>query len=92
MSRIGSGYLGSSELMNSGGGEFEIVPQPSDKKYLFYKFEFLSVVEQEVLVQINGGEPILLWNGYITTGKNDAEISSFKVLTPNVDFYWYGAF
>lgn len=95
MARVGSGFKGSPELLNSDEGNYEIIPQPessNDKRYLFYKFEFICKENKEVTVQINNGEPIVLWNGYFSTDRSDAEIHSFKIATPNVDFYWYGAY
>ena len=95
MVRVGSGYMGSPELMNSGDGNLEIVPQSTNdggNKYSFYKFEFVSPEIREVTVRINNGEPICLCSGYFTTEPSDAEINSFIIETPNVDFYWYGAY
>lgn len=88
MKRLGSGYLGSSELVNSGSGEFEIVPN----KKSFYKFEFVSPAGDAVTVKINNSDEICLWNGYFNIDKNDAPIHSFVIVTPAVDFYWYGAY
>ena len=88
MKRLGSGFLGSSELVNSGSGEFEIVPN----KKSFYKFEFITKEEQEIRVKINGGDPIVLWNGYFTIDHRDAKIHSFIIMDSDIEFYWYGAY
>lgn len=90
MAIIGSGYMGSPELMNSGAGNLEIVPK--NKGLSFYKFEFVCPNVQEVVVKINNSEPICLGNGYFATEHVDANIHSFIVVTPDIDFYWYGAY
>ncbi|GIN23137.1 hypothetical protein [Siminovitchia fordii] len=95
MIRLGSGYLGSPSLMNSGEGSFQVIPNPPENwsmKYNFYKFEFACPNIQEVTVKINEGEPICLGNGYFATEYYDAPIWSFVVVDPDVDFYWYGAY
>lgn len=95
MFRLGNGYKGSSSLMNSGEGNFQVVPPSPDKwtvGYNFYKFEFMTKIAGEVTVKINNEEPILLSNGHFSIDYIDSPIWSFIVIDPNVDFYWYGAY
>ncbi len=95
MRRIGIGYKGSSSLMNSGEGNFQVIPSPPSHwtvGYNFYKFEFISKTQSEVVVKINNEEEIVLSNGYFTIEPYDAPIWSFVVVTPSVDFYWTGGY
>lgn len=88
MTRIGIGYKGSSNLINSGEGDFQVIPSSG---YSFYKFEFLAKNETEVTVKINNEVPIMLAHGRFTMDFIDAPIWSFIVIDPDVDFYWCGA-
>lgn len=91
MSR-GNGYKGSEEIMNSGAqGNMEIIPfNNRGKKYSFYTFQFKSKVSP-VTVKINN-EQICLDDDTFSMGRDDCPISSFVVVTPNVQFTWIGAF
>ena len=91
MSR-GSGYKGSPSVMNSGAeGNMEIIPLNNrNRKYSFYTFQFKAKVAP-VTVEING-ERICLDDTVFSMGKDDAPISSFVVVTPNVEFTWIGAY
>ena len=89
---IGSGYKGSSELLNSDLGNYELIPvKPnSDKRYSFYKFEFKSMTSP-LTVKINE-ETIYLHNGYFSIDRYDSPIYSFIVIDENIDFSWIGAY
>ena len=89
--RLGSGYLGSSDILKSNANE-EVIPMRPEGHtvpYSFYKFTF-SNPNQPCRVRINGGAPI-----YIDTGNGvsidyvDAPIWSFIILEPDIDYNWF---
>lgn len=92
-SRIGSGYIGSSDLITS-TVNLEIIPSPPvgwSVGYSLYKFA-LSNTEQ-CHVKINGGNPILLaaLQGF-SMDSIDAPISSFVIVESGITFNWIGAY
>jgi hypothetical protein len=70
----------------------EIVPAKPvnwSSGYQFYKFDFAN--QQDCQIQVNGGSPIFLRAGQgFSSNINDAAISSFIVVTANVQFNWIG--
>ena len=90
---MGAGYKGSSDLMNSGNGNLEIIPvnPDSNKRYNFYKFSFKSRTVP-VRFKINNDETIFLDEPIFSIDRLDSPIHSFIVLDANVDFSWIGAY
>lgn len=90
---MGAGYEGSEDLMNSGAGNLEIIPNKpdSDKKYNFYKFSFKSRTVP-FKFKINNEKIIFLDEPIFSIDRYDSPIHSFVVLSENVDFTWIGAY
>ena len=90
---MGAGYKGSPDLMNSGDGNFEIIPTNpnSNKRFNFYKFSFKSRTVP-IQFKINNGETIFLDEPIFSIDRYDSPIHSFVVVSENVDFSWIGAY
>ena len=93
--RIGSGYLGSSQIKTTTSPNTEIIPDTpagwSFPKYQFYKFSFFNY--QPCTVKINNGEPIYLQaeQGF-QSDYMDAPIFSFVIQEAGVQYQWIGAY
>jgi hypothetical protein len=91
--RLGSNYLGSSDIQLSSANQ-EIIPLPPagwTGKYNFYKFSFFN--EQSVKVKVNGGNPIYLQaNQGFNIDQVDAPIYSFVIVDAGITFNWIGAY
>lgn len=82
MSRLGSNFIGSSEVETSVSNE-EILPSPC------YKLSLIP--ESDCTASINGSEPIFLKGGVgFSTNQIDAKINSFKILEDGVQYFWIG--
>jgi hypothetical protein len=90
MSRLGSGYIGSSQLLTSTLNQ-EIIPLPdsskSFKKYSLYKFSFSN--NQDVTVIINNDATIFIPAGRgFEIDETDAPIYSFVIKEAGITYNW----
>jgi len=85
MSRLGSSFIGSSDLQTS-TSNMEIIPINTDA----YKFSFVN--DQICHVKINGKNPIYLraLQGF-ESDETDKEIRSFIIVEVNITFNFIGA-
>jgi hypothetical protein len=91
--RIGSGYLGSSQIETSVANQ-EIVPSPPVNwtlSFALYKFSFVN--RESCHVVINNGNSIFLdANQGFDMAEIDVPIRSFKVVEAGINFNWLGAY
>jgi hypothetical protein len=94
MSRLGSGYIGSSQLLTSTVNQ-EIIPSPPSskpfKKYSLYQMSFLN--DQNCTVVINEDATIFLRAGQgFESDSEDMPIYSFVVKESGITYNWIAAF
>lgn len=88
--RIGSGYIGSSELQTSIANQ-EIIPtRENGRPYNCYKFAFMN--DQACTILINKSiTPILLRSGQgFSISEIDSPIHSFKIVESGITFNFIG--
>ena len=86
------GIEGSETMLVTINTHTEVI-QPLDPSHThtpsYYKFQFNN--RDTCSVSINGGNPILLWQGQgFTTERDDMVIESFVIVEPNVRYSWIG--
>ncbi len=91
--RIGSGYIGTSNVEISIAGK-DIVPDTPEgwtTKYSFYRFSFIN--KQPCHIKINGGDEIFLdSNQGFDSGIYDAPIESFVIVEDDIEYQFIGAY
>ena len=91
--KIGNGYIGSDSIQTSVANQ-EIIPASPlgwTHGYSLYKFSFIN--DQDCTIKINNGNPIFLrMNQGFNTEKEDAPITSFKIVEGQKTFSWIGAY
>lgn len=91
MTRLGSGFIGSSVLKTSVANEQLIPTPPSNyyrKQYSCYRFSFLN--DQNCTVIANGTELFLRAGQGFETDENDVEIYSFIVKEAGITYNFIG--
>lgn len=87
-----SRYKGSSSVLTSAANE-EVVPEaPSNWTlgYRFYKFSFIN--KNACVIKVNNGEEIYLETEQgFESDKDDQEVGSFVIVTPDTQYTWIGA-
>jgi hypothetical protein len=95
--RIGNDYIGSSDLLTTQIGNFEVIPSPPSELnwtqgYKLYKFSF-SNPNQSCHVKINGGNPIFL---SVSQGfemdESDDPIESFIIVEQGITYNFIGCY
>lgn len=89
--RLGSGYIGSSNLQTSVANE-EIIPSPPQGQYRYNCYTFSFMNDQACSVVINNSSSIYLRaNQGFNMDENDAPIISFKIVENGITFNWIAA-
>lgn len=95
MYRLGSGYIGSSELKTTTEANEQVIPNKPESwtmKYNCYRFSFMNDQQCSVLINSNTN-PIMLRAGQgFTMSEIDSPIYSFKIVEAGITYNFIGAF